>query len=93
MMTWQNSRFHRIFLQCSENGWLEDILGELSDLLILARRTLTVTRSGQQTWLEHERVVISPRARDRAEAESAISEYIRRAKDDLRTQREAGQSI
>jgi DNA-binding GntR family transcriptional regulator len=78
-----NEEFHQLFLARSENSWLQQMLGGLSDLLILARRQLTLERSGREAWAEHEQIVAALRAGDAAAAENAMAAHIGRVKGEL----------
>jgi DNA-binding GntR family transcriptional regulator len=85
-----NEEFHQTFLRRSANVWLQKLLGELSDLLILARRPLTVERSGRETWAEHARVVAALKESDAIQAEAAMADHIVRVKRELLAQLEVG---
>lgn len=84
-----NEDFHRFFHIRSENRWLEQMIGALNDLLVLARRPLTAQRSGREAWDEHERIVAALRTGDVAGAEAAMAAHIDRVRSELIAQLDA----
>lgn len=85
-----NRRFHQVFVIKSENRWLQRMMAELNDLLLLVRSPLTKLSSGQQSSSEHLAIVDALEAGDFVRAELAMAEHVRRVQRDVKALMDSG---
>ncbi len=78
-----NESFHQFFWERSGNRWLQQLIGGLNDLLILARQPLAAIKDGQESWREHLAVVAALQAGDAVAAEEAMGAHVNRVKMEL----------
>jgi len=81
-----NAAFHGFFAQWSGNRWLQQMLISLEGLLVLARRPLSVHRTGADSIPEHAAIVSALQALDSDGAEAAMRSHLVRVRDALLTE-------
>lgn len=78
-----NAAFHGFFAERSGNRWLQQMLSGLEGLLLLARRPLSLHRTGAESIPEHAAIVQALRSADADAAEAAMRAHLSRVRDAL----------